>query len=258
MNKTAQNNQANLPLRTAAFAAVAANVAYNYVYPQLLGTPRMDVISDKYHNLFTPAGYAFSIWGLIYLSLLIYGAYGLTEKARSNHSIDQIAPWLIAVSLLSIAWVSVFPNDQIPLSAAIIAAMLAITLVMLHQARVSVLRGQSSAWLAVPFSLYAGWLTAATIANGAILGRWAGYSGSPLGAEGWAIGLLGIAALLGVGVGFRYRDFVFPLVIAWASAAIAVEQKGAHKPISYTVYACVGLLAAASVILMKRRARSLG
>src|SRR5215217_2610940 len=91
-----KNRSPHFGRRVLALVAILANVAFNYVYSMLpLGLPDMKTASDRYPNLFTPAPYAFSIWGLIYLSWIVYAIVGLLPSRRENPLFDRTAGALI-------------------------------------------------------------------------------------------------------------------------------------------------------------------
>lgn len=131
-------------------------------------------ISDQYQNLFTPASYAFSIWGLIYLMLgafVVYQARGLflSEEAarRSNVIVKQVGPWFIVSMLTNAAWVYVWLNKWVGLSVVVMVVVFISLLII-------TIRGKLEVWdaplsvLALfwwPFCLYFGWITVALIAN---------------------------------------------------------------------------------------------
>lgn len=173
----------------------------------------------------TPANYAFAIWGLIYLGLIAYGIYQLRPAQRSNSTICQVNPLLIIACLGQIAWVYCFTARLFWLS---VIAMLAILLPLigaylrLRSSRESVSRQKWS--VQVPFSVYLGWISVATIVNVASALYDSDWNGWGIAAETWTVIMLIAGALIAAVVIVRQVDVAFTLVFVWAYAAIAIRQ----------------------------------
>jgi hypothetical protein len=124
-------------------------------------------ISDRFEVYFVPAGYVFSIWGLIYLGLLGYTIYQLLPGQQYNKRLERIAPWYIISSLANIAWILLWHYEVFPLTVAVMLILL-VTLIVIY---LTLNVGPSEVspgerWLVrVPFSIYLGWISVATIAN---------------------------------------------------------------------------------------------
>src|SRR5204863_4045711 len=101
------------PWRIAALVSVFANVTFNVMNGRV-GTPSPTVadISDRHATLFTPAGFAFGIWGLIYGATLLYAVSALLPRQLEVRMHDRIAPWLLAASALSSLWVVCFTTEH--------------------------------------------------------------------------------------------------------------------------------------------------
>ena len=152
--------------RWIASIAVFLNIGLNYyTNANPLNGKTIGEVSDQYPTLFTPAGYAFSIWGIIYLGLIIYSIVQLLPSQRKYRVYDRLAMPLLATSLLSIAWVVSFSYEAVTISEAIIVAMLITSLVLFVRSKGDTDETSSVKWIRVPFSLYAGWLSVATIAS---------------------------------------------------------------------------------------------
>jgi hypothetical protein len=94
-------------------------IGVNYFFNGQQGKPSIGEISDKYNNLLTPAGYAFGIWGLIYLALIVFAVYqsgDIFRKDLKRGFILQIGWWFIIANLANAAWVWAFTSDQQGLS----------------------------------------------------------------------------------------------------------------------------------------------
>ena len=200
-------------------------------------------ISDKYHTLITPAGYAFAIWGLIFLSLLAFAIYQGLGSQQTNPRFRAIGWWVVLNAFCNAIWSPLFNNEQIGIALLVILVMLA-SLVVIEQ-RLLEKRHQpllatdpnatmpeaaastAETWLArIPFSIYFGWVTVATILNVAVYLKSTDFSLMGLDEQTWAVAILIVGLLVGSIVFNRYRSVAYILVFAWAYAAIAAEQAG--------------------------------
>lgn len=174
----------------------------------------------------TPANYAFAIWGLIYLGLIAYGFYQLRPSDRGNPTIRRVDSLLIIACIAQIAWVYLFTLRLFWLS---VVAMLAILLpligayLQLGTGKERVSRQQK--WLVrVPFSIYLGWISVATIVNIASALYISGWDGWGISAEGWTAIMLVVGAAIAARIAIQRADIAFTLVFIWAYVAIAIRQ----------------------------------
>lgn len=209
---------------SAVIIALLVNTLSNF-FP--LGGQNVGEISNTVLEgvLITPANYAFAIWGLIYLGLIAYGVYQLRPPQRDNPNLRRVSGLLIAASAAQIVWIFCFTLRLFALS---IVPMLVI-LLSLVGAYLNLGTGEARPtrrrrWLAqIPFSVYLGWISVATIVNVAaalyVTGWELGFSDA-----GWTAIMVGVAAVLGGVVAWRARDLAFVLVFVWAFVAIAVRH----------------------------------
>lgn len=180
-------------------------------------------ISEKYQTLITPAGYAFSIWSLIYLGIVAFSIYQLFPANIGRYR--NIRSLYIATCALNCGWIYFWHNDQILVCMALIFLLL-VTLMAIN-VKFRQTDGTGEYWLVkAPFSIYFGWVTAATLVNFAILLVYLGVDLSPSASTGLAVGLILLAAALGVIVRKYLNNDLYPLAIAWALTAIGVKQSG--------------------------------
>ncbi|WP_460976836.1 tryptophan-rich sensory protein [Spirosoma knui] len=200
-------------------------------------------ISDKYHTLVTPAGYAFSIWGIIFLGLLAFAVYQALPSQRTNPRFRAVGWWVVANAVCNAIWSPIFNNEQIGLALLVILLML-FTLViieqrLLAQRHVPVVAPDLDAtlpespttatetWLArIPFSIYFGWVTVATILNASVYLKATNFSLMGLSEPTWAMAVLVVGLMVAAFVFNRYRSVAYILAFAWAYVAIAVEHQG--------------------------------
>jgi len=186
----------------------------------------MSEISAKYPSLFTPAGFTFSIWGIIYLTLLVFVIYQALPAQRSNQVIAGISRLFQINCAANAAWLIAWHYDLLNLSLLIMLVMLG-TLVTIYRALLAELDSASIVQhlaLHLPFSLYTGWITLATIANFSAVQTGNGWDDIGLTAVNWTLLKIAIAGAIGATIVLRYRDPIFVLVVAWAAYGISVMQ----------------------------------
>ncbi len=206
-------------------------------------------ISDQFPILFVPAGYVFSIWGLIYLALIGFVVYSLTLKGRENELIDAIAGWFVASNLFNAAWVFLWHYQQFALTLIPIFGLLISLIVIYLKLKVGV---KARAWrekilVAAPFSIYLGWATVAVVANVAQFLYTTGWRGAPLNEALWTVIMLAVAALLGVLMIFLRREAAYPLVLVWAFVGIWVKH-GEAPLVAITALTLAIILASLTLI----------
>ena len=208
-------------------------------------------VSDRFPNLFAPAGYVFSIWGVIYVGLLAFAVYQATPSGRRNPAAQRVGGWFALSGIANSLWI-VFWHYE--LFAASMAAMLVVLVSLCAIAsRLGAPREAESAgdrWLVyLPFSIYLGWISVATIANAAVVLLDAGWDGAPLSPVIWTLLLLAVATGLGVWFLGRRGDPAYAAVLVWAFVGIWARQGGISGPVGETAVA-QGALVAAGVLIV--------
>ena len=176
-------------------------------------------VSDLFPTLFTPAGFTFGIWGLIYLLLLAFVVYQVRFWGKPTPVFMQKIGWLFALSCVAnAAWLPAFHSLQIGLAMFIMLLLLG-SLVLIYL-RLDIGRAvvpRAERWLVhLPFSVYLGWITVATIANASILLTHLGWNGEPGGAQFWTLLVMAAAVAIALWATFGREDFAYALVILWA------------------------------------------
>jgi hypothetical protein len=210
------------------FAATIGMIAFNALAATGgLGGAATGDISAKYSSVITPAGYAFSIWTLIYVGMMAFSVYQIVPANLVSQR--PIRSLYITSCALNVAWLYFWHAEQIAICFVLLAA-LAFVLYLINRHLITT-DSTAEYWIVkLPFGLYFGWVTAATIVNLAIL---AAAYGLVLGDAVGAVLVL-IAGAFGVLMRFRLANYFYPLAVAWACTAIAVKQ-GSHTLI---VVAC--------------------
>lgn len=187
-------------------------------------------LSDAYPNLFVPAGFTFSIWGVIYLSLIGFIVYQIKQAfSRRNaphHFISKIG-WLFFISCLANAgWIVAWHYQYVGLSLAIMLCILLSLIAIYQSLNIGLKEANSSekVFVHIPFSIYLGWITVATIANVTAVLVNIGWDGFGISATTWTVIMLIIGTLIGITMLRRRKDTAYALVLIWAYFGIVYKR----------------------------------
>ena len=183
-------------------------------------------ISDRFDVLFVPAGYVFAIWGLIYLGLIVYTIFQALPAQKENPRLRAIGWIYVIASIANSVWIFLWHYEYLSLTVVVMLVLLASLLVIYQRLginRTQVRRGERWA-VQVPFSIYLGWITVATIANVTDLLWSLGWNGFGLSAEAWFLIMLGAVIIIAGLMAFTRGDVAYLLVLVWALAGIAVKH----------------------------------
>ncbi|OMF24570.1 tryptophan-rich sensory protein [Paenibacillus sp. FSL H8-0259] len=215
-----------------------------------LGGNSTGEISDRYHTYLTPAGYAFSIWSLIYLLLAGFIIYQFRSDTGGRDSVQRIGIWFMLSCIFNMGWLFLWHYLYIELSLVVMVLMLVSLIVIYRRTRSIPDPTSGEKWLVrLPFSIYLGWISVATIVNVSIVLEKNNWDGFGLSDSLWAVIILCVGAVLAVIVSFPHRDSIYPLVFVWAFIAIAIEQKDTDN-IFFTGLIAAGLLLLYSIWLL--------
>lgn len=182
-------------------------------------------VSNRYDTLFTPAGYVFAIWGVIYLGLLAVAIYQALPAQRDNPRLGRARGWIAASGLANMVWLLLWHYEQLPLTMLVMLALLAMLIVSYERLQIGRVQVPAAErWLVqLPLGIYLGWICVATIANVSVLLVSLGWDGWGIAPETWTVIVLGAALLIGWLFAIRRREFAAPLVLVWAFAGIAAR-----------------------------------
>ncbi len=217
-------------------------------------------VSDSFPNLFAPAGVTFSIWGVIYLLLGLYTIYqlGLFQKAASTDQklLTRIGNLFAFSSVINAIWIFCWHYNVIFLSVFLMLLIL-ISLMAIHLIlKKTPMSPKEWFFIKLPFSIYFGWITVATIANITALLVTMGWSGWGLSEPVWTSTLIIIGTLIGITTGIVVRDFPYVATLIWAFAGILIKHTSesgfnrAYPVVIITVQAALVLLAATLVLIL--------
>ena len=199
-------------------------------------------ISDRFDIYFVPAGYVFSIWGVIYIGWLVYSVFQALPSQAENPVLKKIAPWYWISSLGNIAWIFLWHYEAFAFTVVFMVLILA-SLLVINRALAGA-EGRTKWYVKLPFSLYLGWISVAAVAN---ISQWLYYfdwSGWSIQPATWAVIMLAVASLLGILMAWLENDTFYTLVLIWAFIGITVSQAGASLVV-LAAWTGVALLAVA-------------
>jgi hypothetical protein len=220
-------------------------------------------LSDLYPNLFVPAGLTFAIWGLIYVLLGIFVIYPLIPRVRRDPQkvefVQKIGPLFFISCLANIGWIFTWHYQILPLSLVLMLVLLGCLLAIYMRLNIGKSEATRSAryFTHLPFSVYLGWITIATIANVTALLVDFNWSSWGLGEQFWAVAVIIVGIAIALSVLFTRKDIYYCLVVDWALLGILLKRLAATTPAqSVVIVAVVGLaLITGTVItqLIRRR-----
>jgi hypothetical protein len=224
----------------------------------ILGGKFTNEISDANPTLITPAGYVFSIWGVIYILLGIFVVFQALPSEKGKDYQRSIGWLFVLNSIFNIAWLFLWQFEFLGLSVVLMFMLLA-SLVAIYlrldigKAKVGFLEKLT---VHVPFSTYLGWITIASIANVAVTlvsVNWGGFGINP---ETWATLIILVALLITILVLATRKDLAYGLVIVWALTGIAAGQSGNQNIVTLAqASAVIVLIALAATILLTKLRR---
>lgn len=222
----------------------------------LIGGQNTAQVSDRYSTLITPAGYVFAIWGVIYTLLGLFVIYQALPGEHGKAYSNRIGGVFALSGLVNAVWLFLWQYELLAASVALMGLLLASLIVIYVRLDIGKTRVSWRERLAVhvPFSVYLGWITIATIANVAatlVSVSWGGFGIAP---DAWAALILIVALTIALLVVATRRDVAYGAVIVWALVGIAAKQGGDIGLIA-NVSAGVVAVAAAATLLVRRLGR---
>ena len=243
--------------------ATGATIAFNSLANSIpLNGLTTGEISDRFQVLIVPAGYVFSIWGLIYLGLIAFSVYQLIPSRRNDPELQRIrVPFLVSCAA-NITWLTLWHYEQFVLTVvAMTALLLSLIAVYLGLGNRESKVPAGKIWLVrVPFSIYLGWITVAAIANVSTVLTFFEWNGFGISAVIWTRIMLAAGVLLGTLMTLQHQDLAYDLVLVWAFIGIALKHS-AMPDVAISAWIAAGLvglvLAPASLLIPLRRTASI-
>lgn len=242
-------------LQVANGIALIVTIIINYLSNTgIFNNNTMASVSARYQNYFTPAGYAFSIWALIYIGLLAFVIYDgrslFKHTVQQDNTVLQIGWWFVLSCLANCCWVIAWLYDYTGLSVLIMALLLFCLLKIIVNTRMELdkIPLTKIAFVWWPFSLYSGWITVAIIANIAAYLTKINWNGWGITAIGWAVIMLIAAGIINLIMTWRRNMREYALVGVWALIAIAVANYNSTPLVVYTAIIVAAILFISSSI----------
>lgn len=241
----------------ALIATIAVNVLSNAL--PLNGLTAGE-ISDSFDIFFVPAGYVFSIWSVIYLGLIAYAIFQLLPAQRENPRLRQSGWWFVLSSVANSVWLFLWHYGYFGLSVlAMLTLLISLIVIYLRLGVGKEVVSSGERWLVhLPFSIYLGWITVATIANITAFLEFVDWNGFGIAPEIWTIIMLIVAIVVAGLMAYSRQDIAYLLVLIWAFIGIGVEQ--ADTPLvanaAYVAAAVVALLVIWVIVQKLRGSRA--
>jgi hypothetical protein len=183
-------------------------------------------ISDLFKVFFVPAGYVFSIWGLIYIGWIAFVVYQFRPAQKQNPRLRSLGYVFALSCVFNAAWLFCWHYHRFGLSVLVMLILLSLLIaayLRLNIARLAV--SSAEKWsVDIPFSVYLGWITVATVANISDYLYFVHWDGFGIAPELWAVIMLIVTSFLGLAMALTRKDSGYLFVLVWASIGIAVKQ----------------------------------
>jgi len=210
-------------------------------------------VSNSYRSLFTPAGYTFAIWGVIYLLLIgfaIYQSRSLFKEVKNDDVVLKTGWWFVISCVFNSLWVFAWIYEYTAVSCVFIFLLLFSLLKIVVNNRMELddepLPIIAFVWW--PFVIYSGWVTVASIANVSTYLVKIGWDGLGLSDVTWAIILIAIAVVINVAITWMRNMREFALVGAWALIGIGNANKINNEVLMYVAFISAAVLIISSSI----------
>ncbi|MFW9844353.1 MAG: hypothetical protein ACFFEV_07245 [Candidatus Thorarchaeota archaeon] len=212
-------------------------------------------VSDYFPSLFTPPGYVFSIWSVIYTLLIIFMIYQALPSQRDASYLKPTAVFFVIGGIINDSWLILFHYAYAqPALYAITPILIGLFLVLMLytyvRLEIGVANVPTKTKLAVhlPISVYAGWVSLAFIANIASVLNVI-IPGIPQAIqEIWTALVIIVALAITLLMLVLRRDAAFGLVVIWATIGISTAQSAI--PIIYFSAIGTALVVALAILLL--------
>lgn len=222
------------------FLSVILSIIVSYFSQAVrLNNNTIGSVSDQYENLFTPADYAFSIWGLIFIGLIAYSIFQINcafFREGESELIRRTGPWFIIANLANTAWVIAWLFEETWLSVILMFVILGSLIMIIWRTKMELWDAPPEiiafAWW--PICFFAGWITVAAIANVAAYLTKIGWRGWFLSEVQWTILMLCMVMMINILIVYKRNMREFALVGVWALFAIYRRHLGESETVAYT------------------------
>jgi hypothetical protein len=236
-------------------ATIVINILANALPINGLNTGQ---ISDSFNVYFVPAGYVFSIWGIIYIGLIAYAIFQALPSQKNNPRLQATGWWVVLGGLANSLWIFLWHYQQFVGTLAAMLVLLASLIAVYLRLGIGQMKvSAAETWaVRIPFSIYLGWITVATIANVTDVLDYTGWKQFGLQDAAWMVIVLGAVVVISGLMSFLRRDLAYAAVILWALAGIGAKfpQEGIVTVATWVTFA---LVTASLVVALLAKPKSL-
>ncbi|MDX9947392.1 MAG: TspO/MBR family protein [Bacteroidales bacterium] len=219
----------------------AGMLVMNYLANALpLNNKTTGELSDSFPNLFVPAGLTFSIWGVIYILLLLYVIFQFKDSNALTVSKISLAFGISCV--LNALWIVFWHYGKLPLSLLVMAGLLA-SLIYINIA----IRDLPFGIIKASFGIYLGWICIATIANVTAVLVTSGWNGFNISHEEWTIIMIAVGTLLVALTIYRLNNPFLGLAVVWAFLGIAIKRQDDYRTILITAIIAMVIISGVTI-----------
>ncbi len=185
-------------------------------------------VSALYPSLFTPAGFTFSIWSVIYLLLIGFVITQFSIQGKTYFT--ELSLWFLASCVFNMSWILVWHYQLVYASVLIMLLLLfSLTKIFLLIQQNKLTTWKEKLFIKLPVTFYLSWICVATIANISALLVSLSWEGGILSPSAWTITMISVASLVGIFITERYREPAFLLVLIWAFFGIYSKWNGTEN-----------------------------
>jgi hypothetical protein len=226
---------------------------------RILGSKLTAEISDANPTLITPAGYVFSIWGIIYILLGVFVVFQALPSQKGRDYPEKIGWLFVLSSMFNIVWLFLWQFEYLVFSVVLMFLLLASLIAVYLRLKIgkSTVTFREKLAVHMPFSVYLGWITIASIADVSATLVSLNWAGLGVSAESWAILVVIVALIITLLVITTRKDVAYALVIIWALVGIAVKQSSNQTIFMLTeisaIIVAIGLVATILLTMLRQR-----
>jgi hypothetical protein len=225
----------------------AVMIVMNYLADALpLNGRTTGAISDSYPNLFVPAGVTFSIWGVIYLLLIVFCVVQFTS--HQPEIINEVGWLFSATCILNALWIIAWHYNRLSFSLVIMLGLLAALIwinINIEDMRFGLMKAA--------FGIYLGWICIATIANITAVLVSHGWNGFGLSDQTWTMIMIIVGALVTIAAIFRFNNPFIGLSVVWAFTGIMIKRQADYRTIFITAAIAMTVVAVVLILAFFRK-----